>query len=176
MRVLGIDPGAIRCGWAVIEGTEFQPKEVASGFLGLERHVNNGKAEEFQKYRLRLMDFWIDQTEVLLATYFPDIVVNEIVPPVGGNIANGIQRQLATTAVTTIQIVSKQQGYRVEQVGASTVKRRIGKTGRATKIAVRSGVYQLMPSMREKYHREWTKTFDHCDAVAIALTSLGYKN
>ena len=49
MRILAIDPGAERCGWALLEDG---PTYIDSGILGLPR-----QGADFQLYRLEL-DIW----------------------------------------------------------------------------------------------------------------------
>lgn len=178
-KVLGFDPGAFRMGWCVLEkgeDTGSAPKLVGSGVFGLERGSNGSKKEEYQKYRLRLIEFWIEQATYLYRAYKPELVVNEIVPVVGGgNFVLATQGQLAATAITTAQAVALQQKIRVEQIGATTIKKRIGGKKNATKVGVRNGVYAIMPETK-RFHSEWTKVFDCSDAFAIALTHLGYKH
>src|SRR3954470_4313696 len=99
-KVLAIDPGAKRLGWAVLEETDKNKPPIyhGSGYFGVERGGNDGKEnkEPYQKYRLRLVDFWIKQAPIMFNRYKPDVVVAEIVPPVGGgNFVVATQSQLA---------------------------------------------------------------------------------
>ncbi len=176
MRILAIDPGALRLGFAVLEegAKNKPPKYVASGIYGLERGGNKSKPEPFQQYRLRLIDFWIQAAPKLFESHTPDLVVGEIVPAVGGgNFRAATQSQLAETAITVVFVVAKQNGIPVEQIGATSAKRRIGGSKTATKVKVRNGVFKLMPET-ERYRVAWKRVFDTSDAFAIALTYLGY--
>jgi Holliday junction resolvasome RuvABC endonuclease subunit len=172
-RVLAFDPGAERMGFACIaKGEENKdPVYYGSGHFGLSR---KGNESSYQEYRLNLIALWVEEAPKLIGAHQPDIVVNEIVPPVGGSGANQVQRQLATTAITTIQAVAIQSGLPIRQIGANTVKARIGGGKKASKVQVRNGVLHLMPDMQHK-KKEWTKVFDECDAFAVALTELGYQ-
>lgn len=173
-RVLGIDPGAERLGWAVIDQYDSGPKEVEIGISGLKRHVNGSK-EPYQEYRLRLFRYWLEEGPRILDEFSPDEMVNEIVPVVGGgNFVAATQSQLATAALTVLQIKAIEGGIPVYQVGASTVKKAIGGKGKATKVGVRSGVYKLLPET-ERFRKEWVKVHDSSDACAIALCRMGYK-
>jgi Holliday junction resolvasome RuvABC endonuclease subunit len=173
MRVIGIDPGAERLGWAVVESGA-TPKEVAVGIYGLKRHGNE-KKEPYHEYRLRLIEYWRVRAEELLNSFKPDIMYNEIVPVVGGgNFVAATQSQLASTALTVLQLEAFRQGIEVKQIGANTVKKNIGGGKKATKVKVRNGVYRLLPTT-ERFKKEWVKVHDSSDACAIALCGLGYK-
>ena len=173
MRVLGIDPGAERLGWAIVESGK-PPKEVAVGISGLQRS-GNGSKEPYHEYRLRLIEYWSVESVSLLEQYSPDALYNEIVPVVGGgNFFAATQSQLASTALTVIQLEAIRRGIEVKQFGANTVKKNIGGGKKATKVKVRNGVYRLLPST-ERFRKEWVKVHDSSDACAVALTGLGYK-
>lgn len=174
MRVLSFDPGAKRMGWAVIEGDgNSTPTWKASGIATFER----GDKEKFQVYRLRVIDFWVTHTGKLLNSYKPDGVINETVPAVGGgNFVVATQSYLANVAITTIQTIARSLSYQVMQIGATTVKKKIGRAKTATKVKVRNGIYEIMPEMKSR-HKQWTQpqNMDEPDAIAIALTQLGYE-
>jgi Holliday junction resolvasome RuvABC endonuclease subunit len=176
MIAIGIDPGAERLGWAVIEseGSGKDPKEVAVGIYGLKRH-DNGSKEPFQEYRLRLIDYWSRTAETLFEKFDPDQIYNEIVPVVGsGNFVAATQSQLASTALTVIQHEAFRREVPITQIGANTVKKRIGGAKNASKVKVRNGVFQLLPST-ERFKKEWVKVHDSSDACAVALCGIGYK-
>lgn len=181
-RLLALDPGAERMGWCVIErdGKRFKnkpPEKLGLGYFGVPR-VRNGssKKTDFQPYRLSLLDFWNEQTPILLERYEPDAIVSEIIPPVGGgNFVVATQSHLALCAITCVQTVTKQHGIPVHQIGATTVKTKIGGGKKATKVAVRNGVFKQMPEL-EIHKKEWIKMFDVSDAVAIGLAHWGYTN
>lgn len=166
MRVLAFDPGAYRMGWAVVEDG---PVYVASGIDGLER----GSTELYQHYRLRLIFHWSLNMGDYLRTYKPDVIVNEIIPTRGFNDAS--QSLLAAAALTAAQAIAYDQGYKCEQIGATTVKARIGGSNKATKVRVRNGVLDLLPELKPRL-KDWKKVFDESDAIAIGLTHLGYVN
>jgi Holliday junction resolvasome RuvABC endonuclease subunit len=77
-----------------------------------------------------------------------------------------------------VHTVAYDKGYRVEQIGATTVQAKIairGKGKKITKPQVRNGVINLLPTLKDKA-AEWIKEFDEPDAIAIALAHLGFKN
>jgi hypothetical protein len=172
MRILAFDPGANRMGYAAID---LGPKEVksktdSSGIGGLDQN----KDETYQDHRLRIIEYWAHFAQNLISEFKPDIIANEIVPPTGGNMANMIHRQKAMAAITTVQVIAFQNNIPIKQVAASTVKKAIGGSGKATKIAVRNGVFELIPST-ERFKNEWKTVHDHSDAFAVGLTVLGHK-
>lgn len=168
MRVLAFDPGAERCGYACLEPG---PVYVGSGINGVKRE----KGEKYQDYRLRLIQFWTTNTARLLRSLKPELVVTEIVPAVGGgNFVIATQSQLAAAAATVIQSIAMLNEVPVKQIGATTVKARIGGSNKATKVKVRNGVLELMPEQKVKAN-EWKTVFDESDAYAIALAHLGYR-
>lgn len=182
-RLLAFDPGAERQGWAVLtrDAKRFKnkpPEYDGMGYFGVPRKVNESsqKKKDFQPYRLSVIDLWIEQTPILIERYEPDEIVSEIVPPVGGGqFVVATQSHLALCAITTVQTVAKQHGIPVHQIGATTIKARIGGGKKATKVAVRNGVIKLMPSLAD-FKKEWTKVFEISDAFGAGLAHWGYKN
>lgn len=175
MIVLSFDPGAERMGYAVLKREKNRTiAKLGYGQLGVPRQRNKeNKQEAYHEYRMKVIDFWLAEAPALIESFAPDIIVNEIVPVVGGgNFVVATQSQLAGTAITIVQAVAKQRGVPIEQVGATTVKARIGGGKKATKVAVRNGVFKIMPEL-EVHKKEWTKVFDISDAFAIGLTYLG---
>lgn len=176
-RIIGFDSGAKRMGWAALEreGPKQIPTHLGLGYFGVEREVNGSKTK-YQEYRLQLIDFWIAKSPELFDRYRPDSIVCEIIPVVGGgNFVAATQSQLAATAITVVQVIAKQYGIPVYQIGATSVKAKIGGGKKATKVKVRNGIINIMPEL-EQYRKEWTKVFDVSDAVAIALAHWGYVN
>lgn len=170
MRILAFDPGGERMGFGCLEQESEEIKYLGSGLLGL--HQGNKK---YQHYRLDLIDMWVKEADTLLRSYEPDVVVSEIVPPVGGSAPNQVQRQLALTAITTVQAIARTRSVKIEQMSATTVKADIGGSNKATKVSVRNGVIKLIPRLADR-KRQWTSVFDESDALAVALSYLGYKN
>lgn len=170
MRVLSFDPGATRMGYAIIESG---PKYIGSGVLGVER----GKTS-FQNYRLKVIRFWSEEGHRLLQSFYPDHLVSEIVPAVGGkNFSKATQSQLAVAAITAVHTLGYLGGYGVSQIASNTIKSRIGGHKDATKVKVRNGVIQLLPNLEHRL-KEWRASgiFDETDAIATGLAFLGYRS
>ncbi len=174
MRVLAFDPGAARMGWAVIsrEDDESEPVYLGSGVLRNPRNDGEG----YQEYRLRLIDQQVREIKDLYATYTVGDIVNEIVPPSTSTAfaSNGVQAQLAATAVTVVHCMALYHGHPIHQVSATTVKKAIGGNRSASKVKVRDGVFSFFPDLRDLKWKEWVRTHDESDACAIALTVLNY--
>lgn len=173
---MSFDPGAERCGWGVLDREEDTLTYVASGIITTPRDK-----EAFQKYRLRLIANLQVAVRHLITTYNPTHVANEIVPPVttapgksiGGTFAsNGVQAQLAGTAVTTLQAVAIGQGLPVVQISAATVKTTVGGSKTASKVQVRNGVYERFPAIKDENWSEWVKVHDESDACAVGIVAL----
>ncbi len=175
MRVLAIDPGAERCGWAVLLSGEEEPLYVASGIQAYPRGT-----DEFQEYKMALIDHYVTWFKSRVQWEDPDVIVTEIVPAVGGgNFTVAAQSHLAHTQITVIHALANLHGYPVVQIGATTVKARIGGGKSASKVKVRDGVFDVMPWAAHHKKESWKEMFrkreyDECDAFAIALTHLGY--
>lgn len=176
-RVISFDPGAERQGWGVLErehdGTKVPPVHLGSGVFGVPRTINGSKTD-FQPYRLSVIELWNEQMPALIRRYEPDEMVSEIVPPVGASRSGGIQLQLALCAITTCQSIALQHDLPVSQIGATTVKTRIGGNKKASKVKVRNGVITIMPELADR-KKEWTTIFEVPDALAVGLTHWGYK-
>lgn len=84
------------------------------------------------------------------------------------------QAYLALSVLSAIQGMAMEKSFKVEQIGATTVKAAIGGSNKATKVRVRNGVWEIIPSLQAKA-KEWKGVYDESDAIAIGLTYLGYK-
>ncbi len=168
MRVLAVDPGARRAGWAILETG---PVYVASAV----EHFPRPKEEPFQRYRMRLTERWVELGGWLLTTFKPDVVVTETVPSTGAN--NMSQLYLANVMATTLHTVCVAHDVPVSQVSARSVSSRIAIRGRGSKITkpqIRNGVLAFLPELRPRLS-DWVKVFEEPDAIAIGLHALGYK-
>lgn len=171
MRILAIDPGAERCGWAIMEGVTCKPWVVESGVMRCHR----GDKEPFQEYRLRLEEHAAQYFDELLEHRKPDWVVNEVVPAVGGgNFVVATQSYLANCVATTFHNCAFKQGIDVNQISARTVQAKVGikgRTGKVSKAGVRNGVVDKLPDLR-KYVGDSAWPWDRWDAIAIGLASM----
>lgn len=180
-KILAFDSGAKRMGWASIWKSDpglFQivkPIYHMSGILSLER-----EGQKFQDYRVELVEELSVSIPALIELTQPDEIVNEIIPAVGGgNFVAATQSYLANTAITVVQTIAAIQGINFWQIGATTVQSQIAigrKRGqKVSKVMVRNGVIKLLPELAPR-KKQWVKTFDECDAIAIGLTAIGFNN
>lgn len=168
-NLLSFDPGAIRMGWACLTSKPESLIYVDSGIEEIPRSDN----EPFQVYKLRLIEFWAYHTNYLITKYKPYGIVSEMVPAIG--FERSVQNQLAKAAITSVQTISCFLDVPVYQIGATTVKKRIGGDGKASKVKVRNGVIEILPELRPRL-KDWTKIFDESDAIAIGLAYLSHDN
>jgi Holliday junction resolvasome RuvABC endonuclease subunit len=173
MRVLFIDPGGERQGMAVMEQGPGHPILIDSWIVRRPR-----EKLEFQKYKLALEDFWATHTYPLVRYFQPDVVVNEIVPAVGGGNFVNPQSEIAKTAVTAIHAICYHYDIAVGQISARTIQAKItGLKKKVTKPKVRNGVVRLFPELVDRA-KVWTrnKEWDESDAIAGAAVYLGYSS
>lgn len=162
MKLLAFDPGATRCGWACIDDGHL----MGHGVLGLPRGDS-----EYQQYRLRVVYYYADEADLLIERFSPHAVVSEIVPVVGGgNFVAATQSQLASTAMTAIMTTAVIRGLPIHQIGATTIKKLVAGSGKASKIQVRNAVFEHYPDLKPEKLKDWT--LDESDAIATGLAYL----
>jgi Holliday junction resolvasome RuvABC endonuclease subunit len=167
VKILALDPGAKRMGWAILSQDSGGPVYWNSGVAGVERTV-----ETYHTYRLLLIDHFQYWARSMIDDHQPDVVVSELLPVKG--FRDMSQALLAGTAITTVQAVAINKVV-VAQVAVQRIKVAIGRSVRASKVKVREGVIQLLPEL-EPHRKNWTKVFDEPDAIAVGLTYLGCEN
>jgi Holliday junction resolvasome RuvABC endonuclease subunit len=173
MRVLGIDPGTERMGWASVgrSVSDDVPYYHLSGVIPMPRGE-----EKFQEYRMEMAATLVYWTPTLIELTQPEAVVSEIVPSRGAAINE--QLYLANVAVSTIHAVAMSRGIPCYQISARTVQSKIaihGKSKKITKPQVRNGVIKLLPEL-EARKSDWIKIFEEPDAIAMALVYMGFTN
>ena len=169
-RVLSYDVGAERMGYACLEGDgETAPVYIESGITKTPKG-----SMEYQEYKLHLIEQWTWLAPAQFVRYEPDLIVAETMPAVGFN--NAVQAELAKAAIITVMAMAFERDIPVYQIGASTVKRLIGGSGKATKVKVRDGVIGFLPELapRRMEWQESKKTMDEPDALGVGLAQLGY--
>lgn len=147
-RILGIDPGLLHTGWAVIESAGSSRKYIASGVI-----LPSPKQEMSQ----RLTEIFRDVTE-LCKTFKPDECSIEIIF-VNKNpkttLILGQARASAIVAVGNLDIP-------VFEYEPNKIKKALTGAGHADKSSVDKMVQILLPTAHPK-------TPDESDAIAIAL-------
>ena len=160
-RVLAIDPGAVRAGWAVLE----EGKYVSSGVV----HTPRPQTEPFQEYRMRITKEWWEWGSTWILSTWPTVLVNEIVP-YAPNLTSA-QIYLTNVMVSVLHAVAIRYDREIVQVSARTVQSSIAKRGNSkgiTKPQVRNGVLERLPELQPRL-KDFTKVFEETDALAIGL-------
>jgi Holliday junction resolvasome RuvABC endonuclease subunit len=123
VRVLGIDGGAERLGWGIVEKTPSRPVYIDSGLAKFPR-----ADAVFQSYRVNLLEAYVRALTGPGSIFDPsylkiDAVVNETVPAVGSY--GGTQMYLVNVAVTAVQTLAIERDIPVYQISATSVHKSI---------------------------------------------------
>jgi Holliday junction resolvasome RuvABC endonuclease subunit len=176
MLHVGIDPGAHRCGWAIVRSHGGGLDYLDSGVMSFPR----GDKEPFQTYRRRLLTFWVENFVELIEFVNEESVhedfelMFEIVPPVGFKSGGAVQSQLAQVVATACQSLCQEHGWAWRQMSATSVKKAVCGYGDASKVQIRNAVISLFPEL-EPRKKELTAVADESDAIAIAAVAAGFK-
>lgn len=173
-KVIGIDPGAKRCGYSVIEFTLdgdnlVDPKYLTSGVFGIPRDDENN--ETYSQYKVRLIKNTGEVFQDLLDEHEPDLVVFEFLPVTNVGAASG-QRLLAFVVATCAQLLTELNGIVWTEMSAVSIKKEIVGSGKATKAQVKNALLKLLPEL------EQGKKFpaDETDAIAVPIAWTKRKN
>lgn len=161
---MGIDPGATRAGWSVLEqDKKGKLTHIDSGVV----HFPRLPKQKFQEYRMALTEHWVEAGFDLMEEYEPDVLVSETVPSRGPEIMD--QLYLANVQITVLHAIAISYGVKVVQVSARSVQAKIAKRKpniKVTKPQVRQGVLERFPEL-EALVKEEMKVFERTDAIAI---------
>lgn len=168
-RVIGIDPGAKRLGYAVLEDGKY----VTSGCTGYMRE----DGEKYQDYKHRLIQLTARVTYPLLESYKPDRWISEIQPAISSSsYAAAGQAELVKAVMVVLETCLALEWKAFEWYAATSIKKLLVGDGKATKTKIRSHVLNLygndLPPSKKK---DWAKVFDESDALAIASIGAGYR-
>lgn len=173
VKIVGIDPGAKRCGFSVIqfdldEDTEkfSNPVYLDSGIFGLSRNDD----ETYSQYKVRLIANATEVFQDKIEEHDPDLIVFEFLPVTNVGAAAG-QRLLAFAVATTGQVVCDLSGVYWDEITAVTVKKQLTDSGVAKKTAVKNAVLDIFPDL--KTHKFLA---DETDAIAVPLAWTKRKN
>ena len=147
-RVLGIDPGLLHTGWAVVEASGQTRKYIASGVI-----LPNSKLEMSQ----RLVTIFRELTQIC-ETFSPDecsIEITFVNKNPKTTLILGHARSAAIVAVAN-------QDIPIFEYEPNKIKKALTGAGHADKSAVDKMVQILLPNAHPK-------TADEADAIAIAL-------
>jgi crossover junction endodeoxyribonuclease RuvC len=154
MRVLGLDPGTIKMGWAVIESLPGGLRKIRSGTF-------RERSGDLLQVRLYNLSFLLHR---LGGDYKPDAIAVE-----GGftgqnprsGLMIGMARGLAYVLAGAFDVP-------LTEYAPASIKKAIGQHGRADKDIIMRAVNELFPS--DAAHR--IVDLDESDAIAVAVTHL----
>lgn len=147
-RVLGIDPGLLHTGWAVVDSAGQSRKYIASGVI-----LPNPKMEMSQ----RLVLIFRELTKIC-ETFQPDECSIEIIFVNKNPKTTLLLGQARASAIVAVA----QSDIPVFEYEPNVIKKALTGAGHADKSAVDKMVKMLLPMARPK-------TADEADAIAIAL-------
>ena len=149
MRILGVDPGSLKTGWAFVDGDTRNPSVLRSGVIRL-----SSRADFSVRMGLLLSEF-----EALVREIEPESAAVE--SPFHGK-SSSSALQLAHARGVILAVLAR-QGVSVAEYSPATVKKSVTGYGRADKDQVRRMVAHIAgPEFA-------TAPDDLTDAVAVAL-------
>lgn len=147
-RVLGIDPGLLHTGWAVVDSTGQSRKYIASGVI-----LPNPKMEMAQ----RLVTIFREVRKIC-ETFEPDECSIEIIFVNKNPKTTLLLGQARASAIVAVA----QSDIPIFEYEPNVIKKALTGAGHADKSAVDKMVKMLLPMAQPK-------TADEADAIAIAL-------
>jgi crossover junction endodeoxyribonuclease RuvC len=157
MRVLGVDPGLVRTGWAVVETDGDAYRLISSGVIAPPASAELG-------YRL---DFGFEAISTVLAESAAGLIALE-------ELFSNPRHPTASIRLAHMRgvlcLAMERAGVIVRHYTATTVKQRLTGSGHASKEQVRRMVFQLcqMPPLQVR--------LDLTDAIALAITGITAEN
>lgn len=177
MRVLGLDPGMQRLGFAGVTRSDADSiyELITYGLISNPRSADS----KFNEHLTKSIHQIADDLPRVIDIIRPDIIVSEYVPV--GRL--GSNTELVVAAITTCKVVAYQFGIPWHDVGANTVKVKFTADAKATKVRIRNEVFDRFPIVEERHikiKKEQKQAgdkaeglpFDVFDAIAIASVGL----
>lgn len=153
MRVLGVDPGLVRTGWAVVESDGDAYRLISAGVIAPPQTAELGQ---------RLLDGFEAMTSVLADARARLVALEELF-----SAPNHPTASLRLAHMRGVLCLAMEQaGTPVRHYTATTVKQRLTGNGHASKDQVRRMVFQLCQMQPRQVRVDLT------DAVALAITGL----
>lgn len=153
MRVLGIDPGSINCGYGLIQKTEVRSQKLEIKYLSSGRVVLPAKAPLHK----RLKDLYLSLSE-MISEYKPDEIVIEKM-----FFAKGIKAALSFGHTRGVVLLAAALAdIPIYEYSALEVKKAVVGYGRADKNQVQKMVQEILKIKN-------SLSPDSADALAVAL-------
>lgn len=161
MRILGVDPGSIRCGWAIVARVGSRITYVGSGVI-------RPAAQSPLAERLHVIDLSIRQHgKGADLAYVEDVYIRRDVSSARSSLIIGAARGVVLAALWAC-------GIKPRSITAAEAKRLSCGSGRATKHQVRAAMAAWIDANGRtdvRWHRFTTPSLpqDEADALAIAI-------
>lgn len=154
MRVLGIDPGLVRTGWAVVEPAAREARTLGYGLIAPDKDAELPKRLAEGARELR----------IVLAEHKPSIVALE---EVFTSVRHPRSALLMAHMRGVICLVVEEAGVPILPLTATTVKQRITGSGHASKEQIQRMVLRIT-DLEDVGRLRWDVT----DAIALALAGM----
>ena len=153
MKVLGVDPGLVRTGWAVVESRDGRYELLKTGLIAPRSRSELGErlAEGFERFN------------AVLEELEPDVMVIEDLFSEPRHPRSAL---LMAHMRGVLCLAAGQRGLRIEPMTATTVKQRLTGNGHASKAQVARMVLSLCDAAQAKVRADMT------DAIALAVAGL----
>jgi Holliday junction resolvasome RuvABC endonuclease subunit len=165
-KSLGIDVGAKRMGFAIVDKVDGEYSLGDYGVMGLDKE----EGETYADYHQNLVKYW-PLFGKRLDIWRPDIITSELMPVIPtANSMNVSQRVSAKISVCLCMHFAFEQFYEWNEISAVSVKKRVAGDAKATKAALRRAIIRdVFPQLKGVKMLD-----DESDAIAIALCGLDY--
>jgi len=165
MRLLAIDPGFKRFGYAIFD------EEANLVTHGVRSPRERRKDEKYQNYLnegLYDMYHWFDE---LIEEYKVTDIISEIIPPISnkGNFGISPQLPLVISVIAVCKIMAYEDEIKWKDISARSVKTQIVGDSSASKAVIRRAALKEYPEIQQD--RKITDIpFDETDAISIGMS------
>ena len=165
MRLLAIDPGFKRLGYAIFD------KNAKLINHGVRSPRDRGKDEKYQAYLntgLHDMYHWFDQ---LIEDNKITHIIAEIIPPISnkGNFGISPQLPLVISVIAVCKIMAYEDEIEWKDISARSVKNMIVGDSSASKAVVRRAVLSAYPQIQRE-RKLGDIPFDETNAISIGMS------
>lgn len=165
MRLLAIDPGFKRFGYAIFdENAEL----ITHGVRSPREREKDEKYQNYLNTGLYDMYHWFDE---LVETYKVTHIIAEIIPPISnkGNFGISPQLPLVISVIAVCKIMAYEDEIEWKDISARSVKTMIVGDSSASKAVIRRAVLAEYPEIQQE--RKLTDIpFDETDAISIGMS------
>lgn len=158
-RILGLDPGAVRLGWAFVD-TGDPLKLFGSGYLETQKYEGEKHSDYLDRLLLGSYAWWMEFFSH--PHCLPNAIYCERLPVV----LKSIQGTSARIAISATRLAAHHCEIPWNEIAASTVKKELTGVGEASKVRVRNAVIEVFPELKP---RKYEIIADESDAIGIGI-------